>query len=365
MLSDEITARCIEIRRWAKEKGLTASSVGATDEEPVGIRPQEIADLVGQEDVRRKLEVAMAGAMLRGTKPAHTLISGPPGFGKTSLAGVVANELQGRLVTLSGPLLRRPQDLLGVLLKMEPNTVLFIDECHAMSRAAAETLYTALEDGAVSVMLGSGTDTTAATQQLGSWTCVCATTRPGQLTEPFKARFGLQLVMDPYTVEELTTIAENYLVKSGVGFLDEEARTIGARCKGVPRVALQLCERVLDFAACSGDTTLLAQGRAAEALQAFDIDQHGLDNVDRRILSALVNDCPGRPVGVEALSQMVGLDRSEVESREADLVRLRWVARTPRGRVALPKAYAYIRDGQAPAPGLHAGNLQEKGEQDA
>jgi len=346
--------RIVRIRQWAREKAALSQPTEPqhcpvappTEAAPVTIRPQTIEDMVGQLDIRRQLEVVMAGAAQRGVRPAHVLIDGPPGFGKTSLAHVIANELGANLTVLTGPLLRRPQDLIGVLLKMPENSVVFIDEVHASSRAVIETLYTALEDNVIPVLVGSGQDTTPHTQVLPSWCCVAATTQPGRLTEPFRERFGVKVSMEPYTTEELAKIVSNYWDRAGVDYLPDDAAEIAARCKGVPRTALQLSERVLDYCAIENDDmNVVEDGQAGRALEAFGIDRYGLDAVDRRILGVLVHDYAGRTVGIDALAQTVGIDRSMLEAREAPLVMMRLIQRTPRGRGALPRAFNIMKGG--------------------
>lgn len=301
-----------------------------------------MGEMVGQASLIGQLKTVIKGSLLRAVPMSHVLIDGPAGFGKTSIANVVATELGGTLHTLSGPMLRRPQDLIGVMLRLEVGDVLFCDEVHAAAKSVLETLYGALEDRSVSLLLGSGADSRAHVAQLPAFVCVAATTAPGALPEPFRARFGLHLSMAPYDLSELAQIVANAWRRKGVIFAPSEPHTVAQRCKGTPRVALHLGERCLDWVACQG-RTVVAHGDCAQALDAFGIDSSGWDAVDRRILSALCSVFAGRAIGVEALSQAVGLDRSALESRESPMVGAGLITRTARGRMALSPCYELVK----------------------
>jgi Holliday junction DNA helicase RuvB len=291
--------------------------------------------LIGQ------LKTVIKGSLLRAVPMSHVLVDGPAGFGKTSIANVVATELGGTLHTLSGPMLRRPQDLIGVLLRLDVGDVIFIDEVHAAAKAVLETLYGALEDRSVSLLLGSGADSRAHVAHLPAFVCVAATTAPGSLPEPFRARFGLRLTMERYSLADLARIVAQAWRKRGATFSVAEAMTVAERCKGTPRIALHLAERVLDYCACGGvDVT---EGMAALALESFGIDSSGWDAVDHRILEALTTTFAGRTVGIEALAQAVGLERSTLEIHEGPLALAGLMSRTARGRMALPPAYELVR----------------------
>ena len=294
--------------------------------------------MVGQVQLTEQLRMVLRGARLRGVPTPHVLLDGPAGFGKTSLAQVIAAELEAPLVVVTGMMMRRPADMTGILLRLPPRAVLFIDEVHAAAKAVLEVLYTALEDGVVPVMLGAGADARAHQYQLQAWTCVAATTAPGMLTEPFRSRFGFKGTMAPYSVDELGEIVRRVWDKHDVDFEEGEPFAIAERCKGVPRIALHLADRVLDWAYCQG-TERVSEGVVADALEAFGIDAYGFDEVDRRILTELTTTFAGRTVGVEALAQSLGMDRSALEAHEGPLVTKGLVSRTTRGRMALPAAY--------------------------
>ena len=304
-------------------------------------RPSTMSQMVGQASLIEQVKTMLRGAILRGVPPCHILLDGPPGYGKTSLAQVVAKQLGTELHTLSGPMLRKAQDLTGVLLRLSVGDVVFIDECHAAARPVLEVLYGALEDRAVPLLLGSGADARAHVARLPMFVCVSATTDPGKLPEPYRARHGLRLTMSPYTVLELAQVVSNAWTRQEAVFAPSEALAVAQRCKGTPRIALHLAERVLDFCACIGCDVI--EGTAAAALTSFGIDEHGWDAVDYRILIALTGAFAGRTVGIEALSQAVGLERSTLETREAALAQAGLICRTSRGRMALSPAYDLVR----------------------
>lgn len=305
-------------------------------------RPTTIAEMVGQASLIAQLKLVIRGSLLRAVPMSHVLVDGPPGYGKTTIAQVVARELGGNLHCLTGPMLRRPQDVVGVMLRLSQGDVLFLDEIHAAAKSVLEVLYGALEDRSVSLLLGSGADSRAHVAHLPMFVCVAATTAPGQLTEPFRARFGLHLTMAPYSLPELSQVVANAWKRKGVVFAPSEPLTIAQRCKGTPRIALHLSDRCLDWVACQG-REVVAPGDCASALDAFGIDSSGWDEVDRRILLALTSVFAGRAIGVEALSQAVGLDRSALESREGPMVAAGLITRTARGRMALSPCYELVR----------------------
>ena len=328
------------IRDWRA----SLHAVPETDDRPLtAARPEDISGMVGQTVLVNQLRILAAGAKLRGTPIPHILLSGPAGFGKTTLAGIIAGETGGELMVTNGMTLRKSSDLLGLLIKLTPNAVLFIDEVHRLPTTVMEALYTALEDRCVDLLIGSGKSTRAYRHELPVFTCVGATTQPGQLAGPFRDRFGFHGQLEPYTVEELTEIVRRAWVRRGVTFGAGEPRQVAERCKGVPRLALHLAERVLDYAAMMGSKAVDA-GRSGAALTAFGIDDRGLDKVDWRILDALVNTFQGRCVGVATICQAIDIDPSTFERQhEGPLVRAGLMQRTQAGRMALPAAHEMFR----------------------
>ena len=306
-------------------------------------RPRTLDDMVGQTELLTQLRIVINGSLLRDKPMPNCLISGPPGYGKTTLAQVIAEEMDAKLITTSGIVMRKPQDLAGLLVKMEPNSVFFCDEIHALPTAVMEMLYEALEDNKVSLLVGSGSDTTTQTFALPRWICVGATTRPGLLTKPFRDRFGFTGVMDTYTTEDLATIVDRAWKRSDTEFHEGEPLEVAKRCKGVPRLALHLSERVLDYAAVRGNETI-CQGLTDVALATFGVDENGLDRTDWKILDALVNRFGGRTVGIDALAQFLDLDKKTLTDQyEGPLVQSGLMHRTASGRMATPEAYALFQ----------------------
>jgi Holliday junction DNA helicase RuvB len=297
--------------------------------------------MVGQTALLGQLRMVVAGTKLRGTPMPHVLLAGPAGHGKTTLAGIVAHELGAALVETTGMMLRRPADLVGLLMKVSGPTVLFIDEIHSLPRPVIEVLYEVLEDSKLSTLMGSGSETVAYTHQMRDLVCVGATTRPGLLTEPFRQRFGYHGTVDAYSTDELTEIVRRAWVRVGVEHGAGEPREVALRCKGVPRRALHLAERVLDYCAVY-DCVNVFEGITATALSVFGIDQDGLDEQDFRILAALVE--AGRTVGVDALAQMIDMDPKTLQDEyEPYLVRAGLVLRAKSGRMASPDAHKLMK----------------------
>lgn len=309
--------------------------------EQVRDRPVTMKDIVGQERLLTQLQMVCAGSNLRNTPMPHILLSGPAGHGKTTLSKVIAAELEATLVTTTGMVLRKPADLLGLLVKMTGPTVLFIDEIHALPVSVMEMLYEVLEDGTVSTVVGSGADGRAQTHQLTDFVCVGATTRPGVLTRPFLQRFGFQGVVEQYTPEELAEIVQRAWRRVGAAYEDGAALEVATRCKGVPRRSLHLAERVLDYSSVHGD--LVSEKMAQQALSFFGIDTNGLEADDHRILEALTGPFAGRTVGLDALSQQLGMDsKTLADQYEPWLMQQGYISRTKTGRMALPAAYELL-----------------------
>jgi Holliday junction DNA helicase RuvB len=306
------------------------------------LRPKDLTEFVGQLKVREQLELVLHGAMRRGSPPDHVLLSGPPGLGKTSLAMIIAAELGASLRITSGPALERAGDLAAMLSNLVEGDVLFIDEIHRIARPAEEMLYLAMEDFRVDVVVGKGPGATSIPLDIAPFTLVGATTRSGSLTGPLRDRFGFTGHMEFYTADELDHIIRRSAKILGVDLREDGALEIAGRSRGTPRIANRLLRRVRDFAEVRADGVVDLQV-ARDALAVYDVDELGLDRLDRAVLSALVRSFGGGPVGVATLAVAVGEEVTTVEEVcEPYLVRAGMLARTPRGRVATDAAWLHL-----------------------
>ena len=315
---------------------------GDEREVEAALRPRRLADFVGQPKVREQLGLVLTSAVRRGRPPDHVLLSGAPGLGKTSLAMIVAAELGAGIRITSGPAIERAGDLAAVLTSLGPGDVLFIDEIHRIARPAEELLYVAMEDFRVDVVVGKGPGATAIPLEVAPFTLVGATTRAGLLTGPLRDRFGFVGHMEFYEPAEL----EQVLVRSagllGVRLTPDGGEEIAGRSRGTPRIANRLLRRVRDFAEVRADG-VVTRAVAQAALRVYDVDELGLDQLDRAVLDALVRRFGGGPVGVSTLAVAVGEEPQTVEEvAEPYLVRAGLLARTPRGRVATPAAWRHL-----------------------
>ena len=306
------------------------------------LRPTSLADFIGQERVRSQLGLVLEAARQRGRQADHVLLSGPPGLGKTTLAGIIAAEMQAPLRLTSGPALQHAGDLAAVLSSLQPGEVLFIDELHRTARAAEEMLYLAMEDFRVDVVVGKGPGATAIPLDIAPFTLVGATTRAGLLPSPLRDRFGFTAHLDFYDAADLEVILRRSARLLDVHLGDDGAAEIAGRCRGTPRIANRLLRRVRDWAQVHGDGTVDLR-TAQAALDLYEVDALGLDRIDRAVLDVLVHRFGGGPVGLSTLAVAIGEEPETVETvAEPYLVRLGLILRTPRGRVAAPAAWAHV-----------------------
>ena len=306
------------------------------------LRPRTLGEFVGQERIKEQLGLLIDGARARGETVDHLLFSGPPGLGKTTLAGIVANELGVSFQPTSGPALDRPGDLAAILTNLEEGDVLFVDDIHRMPRAVEEVLYPALEDFKLDVVLGKGPSARSIRLDLPRFTLVGATTRPGRITLPLRERFGFSPRLDYYSAEDIARIVRRSAGILEVVIDDEGAAEIAGRSRGTPRVANRLLRRVRDFAEVRHDGQVTAEVARA-GLELFDVDEEGLDRLDLSVLSTVIRKFGGGPVGLSTLAAAVGEETDTIEDVvEPYLMQLGFLKRTPRGRVATERAYRHL-----------------------
>ncbi len=332
---------------------------GSPNEEAIerALRPKGLAEYVGQAKAREQLEIFIGAAKMRGEAMDHVLLFGPPGLGKTTLSHIIAAELGVNLRSTSGPVLEKPKDLAAILTNLEKNDVLFIDEIHRLSPVVEEILYPALEDYQIDIMIGEGPAARSIKLELQPFTLIGATTRAGMLTNPLRDRFGIVARLEFYSAEELAQI-----VRRSAGLLDvpldaEGGFEIARRSRGTPRVANRLLRRVRDFADMKGDGTI-TKPLADKALAMLDVDLHGLDVMDRKLLEAVIHRFDGGPVGLDNVAAAIGEERDTIEDViEPFLIQQGFLQRTPRGRVATLAAYRHL----GVAPPKSSGGLFAEG----
>lgn len=306
------------------------------------LRPRWLKEYIGQEKTKEKLKIFMNAAKTRGESLDHVLLSGPPGLGKTTLAGIIANEMGSRLKITSGPAIERQGDLASILTNLHRGDVLFIDEIHRINRNIEEVLYSSMEDFALDIMVGKGTTAQSLRLELEPFTLIGATTRSGMLSSPLRDRFGVLITFEPYQPDELARVVNRSASILDIPIDAESGMEIGRRSRGTPRVANRLLRRVRDFAEVCGEGKITPQ-ITQEALRLLEVDELGLDRDDRRFLNVIAELFGGGPVGLDTVAASMGEESRTIEDViEPFLMQIGFLARTPRGRVLTTSAYRYM-----------------------
>ena len=321
---------------------VTPEYTGADAETEFSLRPRTLAEYIGQDKAKENLSIYIEAAKMRDENLDHVLLYGPPGLGKTTLSTIIANEMNVNIRVTSGPAIEKQGDLAALLTNLSENDILFIDEIHRLNRSVEEVLYPAMEDFALDIIIGKGPSARSIRIDLPKFTLVGATTRAGQLTAPLRDRFGVILRLELYTVEQLTEIVTRSAGILGIECEQEGAVEIARRSRGTPRIANRLLKRVRDFAQVLGDGVITRE-IADEALRRQEIDQLGLDAIDRRMLTTIIRTYGGGPVGLETLAAAIGEESVTLEDvYEPYLMQIGFLSRTPRGRCATLQAYEHL-----------------------
>ena len=325
-----------------EEEPLVSTSLLPEDSNENSLRPHTLREYIGQEKAKQNLSIFIEAARRRSEALDHVLLHGPPGLGKTTLAGIIAAEMGVNIGITSGPAIEKPGDLAALLTNLTENDILFVDEIHRLNRSVEEILYPAMEDYAIDIIIGKGPSANSIRLDLPKFTLIGATTRAGQLSAPLRDRFGVTLRLELYTPEELTRIVTRSAGILEVPIEESGALEIARRSRGTPRIANRMLRRVRDFAQVVADGTITREV-ADHALQALEIDQLGLDPIDRRMMRAIIENYGGGPVGLETLAATIGEEAVTLEDvYEPYLMQLGFLTRTPRGRCVTQKAYRHL-----------------------